>query len=107
MIQGLIALNFPTYDFQLWHGTLLLWAVVLIAVLFNTIIVRALPQIEGLILILHVLGFFAVLIPLVYITPHETAEHVFTTFLNEGNWPSQGISFIIGHLGMVFAFLGK
>lgn len=106
LIQGLVVLNNPAYTIELWHGTLIIWAIVLLAVFFNTIIVRLLPQIEGLILILHVLGLFAILIPLVYMAPHDKAEHVFTTFLNEGMWPSEGIAFFLGLLFMVFSFLG-
>ena len=66
----------------------------------------ALPKIEGLILIIHVLGFFAILIPLVYMAPRSTAEEVFTTFLNQGLWPTEGLSFFVGIIGMVSAFLG-
>jgi len=106
MIQGVVALNLPDYTIQSWQGTLILWAIVVFAVFFNTIIVRLLPQIEGLILILHILGLFAILIPLVYIAPHDSAENVFATFLNQGNWPSEGIAFFLGLLFMVFSFLG-
>lgn len=36
IIQGLITLNYPTYGFERWHGTLLVWAVTLFCVIFNT-----------------------------------------------------------------------
>lgn len=76
------------------------------AVFVNTVISSMLPNIEGMILILHVLGFFAVLIPLVYMALHGSASDVFTLFLNEGGWSSQGLSFFVGPLGSVFSFLG-
>jgi hypothetical protein len=59
-----------------------------------------------LILILHVLGFFAILIPLVILGPHGDVEELFTTFVNNGGWPSQGLSFMVGMMGNVFAFVG-
>ena len=68
---------------------------------------RLLPKVEGLILILHLLGFFSIFIPLVYMAPHGRAVDVFTAFLNEGGWPTQGLSFFVGLIGNVFAFLGK
>ena len=105
-IQGVIILNHSDYNAQGWHGTLLYWAAIFVAVIFNTVISSALPKIEGLILIIHVLGFFGILIPLVYMAPKATAEEVFTTFVNEGLWPTQGLSFFVGIIGMVFAFLG-
>ena len=106
IIQGLIVLNDPTYSPQNWQGTLLFWAAIFFAVAFNTVVSSALPQIEGLILVIHVLGFFAILIPLVYLAPHGSASEVFTLFLNAGNWPSQGLSFFVGLIGLVFSLLG-
>ncbi|KAL8783597.1 MAG: hypothetical protein Q9213_004526 [Squamulea squamosa] len=106
IIQGLIVLNNPTYNFQRWHGTLLLWAVICVAVLVNTVISSLLPKIECVILILHILGFFAVMIPLVYMAPHTTAKDVFTLFINGGGWQTTGLSFFVGLYGNVFAFLG-
>lgn len=107
MIQGLIVLNNPGYHFQRWHGTLLFWAVIFVAVLVNTVISSLLPKLECLILIIHVLGFFAILIPLVYMGPHGSASDVFTMFLNEGGWQTTGLSFFVGLVGNVFSFLGK
>lgn len=108
LIQALIILNHPSYNFQAWHATLIFWAVLFVAVLVNTVVSSMLPKIEGLILILHVLGFFAVLIPLVYMSPSKgTAKDVFTVFLNQGGWSSQGLSFFIGLMGSVFSFLGN
>lgn len=106
LIQGLIILNNPTYNAQNWHGTLLFWSVIFIALIFNTVISNALPQIESVILVIHVLGFFAILIPLVHLAPHGSASDVFTVFVNAGNWSSQGLSFFVGIIGLVFSFLG-
>ena len=107
IIQGLIVLNNPGYNFQRWHGTLLLWAVICVAVLVNTVISSLLPKIECVILIVHVLGFFAVMIPLVYMAPHGSAEDVFTLFVNGGGWQTTGLSFFVGLYGHVFSFLGQ
>lgn len=59
-----------------------------------------------MIMILHVIGYFAVLIPLVYLAPQGKASDIFTIFLNDGGWPTQGLSFLVGLLGPVFAFGG-
>lgn len=106
LIQGLITVNNPSYNAEGWQGTLLLWAVILVAVAVNTVVVSALPKIEGLILIIHVLGFFAILIPLVYLAEPVPAQQVFTLFLNLGNWETQGLSFFVGLAGLAFSFLG-
>ncbi|KAI0100862.1 amino acid/polyamine transporter I, partial [Nemania sp. FL0031] len=61
---------------------------------------------EGVAFIFHILGFFAVLLPLVLLSEHGTAKDVFDTFLNLGDWQTQGLSFSIGIAGTVFALLG-
>ena len=106
LIQGLISLVHPTYSPKLWQGTLLFYAAALLCVLINTLATRALPKIEIMVLVLFVLGFFAILIPLVSLAPHGSAKDVFTTFINGGGWSSQRLSFFVGLSGTVYAFLG-
>lgn len=107
MIQGLAILNYPAYNATRWQGTLIFYAVIAFVVFINTYLARWLPKIEGLILILHILGFFAILIPLVYLAPHGSANDVFATFLNTGDWNTNGLSFFVGLITSVFSFLGK
>ena len=60
-----------------------------------------------MLLILHILGFFAIIIPLLTLGPRGDTKEVFTTFINTGGWSSQGLSFCIGLMGNVFAFVGE
>ncbi|KAI0538322.1 amino acid transporter [Xylaria digitata] len=107
-IQGLILLTHPSYleTMQNWHGTLLFWAVVILSYGVNTAFSSSLSRFEGLVLVFHVLGFFAVIFPLVFLSEHAPTGEVFNTFLNLGEWQTQGLSFSIGVLGNVFAFVG-
>ena len=107
MLQGIIVLNRPSYEPQRWQGTLLFYAVMLFGVIFNTFLVKFLPKVEGLILIIHIAGFFGILIPLVHLAPHGSASDVFTQFSNGGEWSTQGLSFCIGIVTGVYAFLGQ
>ena len=107
MIQGLIVLNDPTYVPQRWQGTLLFYAVVLFGLFFNTFLVKLLPKLEGLILIIHVGGFFGVLIPLVCTAPHGSVSEVFGDFENGGGWSTQGLSFFVGIVTGVYSFLSQ
>ena len=84
-----------------------MWAVLVVCMFFNTFLGFLLPAIEVLVLILHVLGFVAVLIPLTYLGPHGSAKEIFTTFLNAGGWPTMPLSFFIGLQGSAAAFLGN
>ena len=106
MIQGLLILNYPQYVPQQWQGTLLFWATIAVSVFVNTVVSSLLPKIEGFIFTLHVLGAIAILIVMSYMAPHSTASEVFTLFLNQGDWSTQGLSFMIGLIGMSFSFVG-
>ena len=103
-IQGLAVLSGGPYQPKPWQGTLLLWAVIFFAVWIDTVVSSLLPKIESVIMILHILAFFAILIPLVYMGPHGSASDIFTVFLNECCWQTQGLSFMISIIGPVFAF---
>ena len=61
---------------------------------------------EGLVLVLHLFGFFAILIPLWVLAPRSDASTVFTEFTNGGNWPTIGLACLVGMLSPVFALLG-
>ena len=106
LIQALILYTQPDYTPVAWQGLLLYWAVILFAVFINTALSRALAIFESFVFVLHIFGFLAVLIPLVYFGPHGDVS-IYTSFLNEGNWPTQGLSFLIGLSGSVFTLLGQ
>ncbi|KAL9584624.1 MAG: hypothetical protein Q9212_002000 [Teloschistes hypoglaucus] len=107
LVQGLLVLNYPSYDYQRWHGTLLFYAVFTFALFVNTYLGRLLPQIESMMLLFHILGFFGILIPLVYLSPHQSAEFVFTDFLNLGDWSSKPLSFFVGLISAMDSFPGE
>lgn len=68
-------------------------------------LVRFLPFAEGSILAIHILGWFAVLISIIVMSPHAANDEVWGLWLNLGGYPG-GISFFVGLMGPVFAFLG-
>ena len=97
----------PNYVPRLWHATLLLYGALAISIFTTTVVGTVLPRIESMLLVIYILGFFGVLVPLVYLGPHGNAREVFTTFLNHGGWSSQSLSFFVGIPGNAFAFLGQ
>ncbi|XP_014552009.1 hypothetical protein COCVIDRAFT_111346 [Bipolaris victoriae FI3] len=109
LILQLVSLNDVNgaYAREGWHGTLLLWALLLLCVFINVFISGALPTIEVLVLIVHILGFFGILIPLVYLTPaHNSAKDIFSKFHNEGAWSTHTLAFFVGLQGNALAFVG-
>ncbi|OQE27577.1 hypothetical protein PENSTE_c004G04882 [Penicillium steckii] len=106
IIQGLIVLNHPEYDAQPWQGTLLVIAITLFSIVFNTFLAKRLPFVEVLILILHVCGLFAIIIPLWVLGPRRSAKQVFTEFNNGGAWDSVGTATLVGFSTTITALLG-
>ncbi len=107
LIQGILILNNDSYVPQLWHGTFLSYAGLTVVAILNIFLIRYLPHLEGLILVMHVVGFFAVIIPLVYLGPQSTPEFVFTTFQNGGGWSSNAAAWFIGSvLTSTFPLIG-
>ncbi|KAM4066051.1 amino acid permease [Hirsutella rhossiliensis] len=103
---GLVVFMSTSYTPRTWQGTLILWLCILVAVLINTLVNSMLPKIEGMVLVLHIVCFFAVLITLVTLGAHGDAAHVFLEFRNTGAWPTQALSWFVGLLGYVFSFAG-
>ena len=106
IIQGLIILNDPSYVFERWHGTMLVIAITSFAIVFNTFLAKKLPMVEGLILIIHIVGLFAIVIPLWVLAPRNTAKAVFTEFSNGGGWSSTGTSVMVGLSTSIVSMLG-
>lgn len=105
LIQALIMNTDQSYQQKPWQGMLLYWSVIFVGIFINTVASRALARFEGIVLVLHIFGFFSVLIPLLYLGPRNDAS-IYTTFLNEGGWSTQALSFCVGLPGSIFTLLG-
>jgi hypothetical protein len=107
MMVGVVAINYPdSYMYEPWHVTLLVIAVALIALLFNTLLAQKLPLIEGMILIIHCFGFFGILIPLWVLSPRPAASEVFGSIEDRGGWGNNGLACLVGLVGPIYALIG-
>lgn len=106
MIQGLLVLNYPSYVYERWHGTLILFAALLCCVIVNTLLGRIFPHIETFVLVLHIAGFFAILIPLVVLAPRGSPSSVFAQFTDIAGWDSNGLAWFIGLISSNLPFVG-
>ncbi|EMD00338.1 hypothetical protein BAUCODRAFT_119879 [Baudoinia panamericana UAMH 10762] len=98
IIQGLMVLGNANYVFERWHGTLLVIAVVSLAIFLNTFVARKLPLVEGGLAVLQFAGLFVVII--------NNAHDAFLQLANGGGWPSNGLAFFVGLLPMTLSLLG-
>lgn len=84
-----------------------MWAVMALTIALNIFGIRILPYLESVAGICHVLFFFALLVPLVYLAPQKPASFVFATFENQDGWKQDGISWCIGLLTPTYALVGQ
>jgi choline transport protein len=106
-IQGLVVLNNPNYVFHRYHGTFIMWAVMIVSFAANVYAIKILPLIQLFGGIMHVTFFVALTVPLVLLSPRSTPEFVFTELLNKGGWHSDGISWCLGMLTVTYCFIGE
>jgi choline transport protein len=107
VIQGLIVLNnLDTYIYQSWHGTLLTIAVILFVVAFNTVFAVRLPMIEGMLLVVHVAGLFAIIIPLWVMAPRGNVRDTILTFTTTAGWDNVGLASLIGVVNPIGVLIG-
>lgn len=99
-------LNYPDYTPERWQGTLLMYACLVLIVAVNTIGARLLPRIEHFVLVLHTLGFLAVLIPLVVLAPKSSSAFVWSAFdATDAGWNSNGLAWFVGLISANLPFV--
>ncbi|KAI4267347.1 MAG: hypothetical protein LQ337_008395 [Flavoplaca oasis] len=93
MIIALARLNHASYEPALWQGKFVYWCVMAVAILVNVYTSKILPKLESFILVLHIGGFIAVLVPLVVMSKEKVlTKDVFTVFENGGGRPTTTVS---------------
>lgn len=78
-----------------------------IGTLMNTYGAKHLPVLEGIVLIVHIFGFFCIIIPLWVLAPKAPASEVFGTFENFGGWSSIGAACFVGSITATGSFAGS
>ena len=129
-ITALINLGNSNYTPTQWQTALFSWAILMLAIVANTVFYRKLPLLEGIVIFVHVLGFIAFIVVLWYVllaycwgmantdlhslirllvrrtmAPRSTAKSVFTDFELNG-WPTTGVACLVGLNGPLPYLLG-
>ncbi|KAJ5155143.1 amino acid permease [Penicillium capsulatum] len=94
-IQGAAILGNSHYEAFPWHGTLLVWAALVFALVANLAGGKVLPRVETMTLVAHIVGFFGILIPLTYMSEQKSPQELFSQFSNGGGFPTQGLAWFM------------
>jgi choline transport protein len=85
---------------------MLIWSVLAICLIFNTFFSKRLPLVEGVIVVLHITGLFAAVIPLWVMSHRSAASNVFTPFQDNMMWGNLPLAVVIGLTGASSTFVG-
>ena len=108
MIQGLLVLNYDTYVYERWHGTLLYWAILCVATVVTIYGSRILPSVENISMVLHVTLFIVLLVAMAVVSPTKhSVRFVFTAFENNSGWSNDGLAWCIGLLSSCYVLTGE
>jgi choline transport protein len=81
IVQEMVKLTYPDADYDTaWQVTLTVFLFIILTVGFNMYFAQHLPLAEGVVLFLHVFGFFAFLLTFWIMADHAPAKDVFTNF---------------------------
>lgn len=105
-INAMINVTYPDYAFTNWQNTLLMIAIVVITIFFNTWGAGSLPALETASLFGHLAGFIVVLVPLWVLCPKNSAYDVFVDFQANGGW-SPGPAYLVSQVTVMYCNLGS
>lgn len=106
-LQSLVAANYPDYEAERWHVTLLISALLVVGGLLNVYAWRSIPWIETLAGILHIMLFVIFMVALVALAPKHTASFVFTKPASYSGWNNRFVSFNLGLMTPSWGFVGQ
>ncbi|KAF1992509.1 amino acid transporter [Aulographum hederae CBS 113979] len=105
-IQGLVVLNWPTYIFERWHTTLMMWLLLLITYIINVWGIRIIPATELFAGICHVLIFLALFVTMLVLGRNASPSFVFTSYINTTGWSNPVVAWFIGLTPCVWCIIG-
>jgi len=114
MIQGLVEFNYPNYTPRRWHGTLIMWALIVLPVFWNVgaesleahlnfltqlLLFYARRLLVALELIggtFHILFFICIVITLGVLAPRSSNDYVWTTSVSGlSGWNNADVAFCL------------
>ena len=100
--------NIESYTPRPWHKVLVECGVLAVCLVFVLSFGNRMRIVELIVFIAVALGFMAASFPLMTsMEKHQTLKDIFNTFVDETNWPSTGLSFLVGSSNWALITLGE
>lgn len=107
LIQSCAIVVYPEYAPTGWQGTLMVIGIALLVWVLNVYGANLMPLLQNLMMVLHLVGFFVIIIILWVRAPRATTKATFTEFTNDGGWNSIGLALMVGQISAIYACIGK
>lgn len=107
VLLSMITIYHPGYQQTNWQQSLVMIGIAILATLMNTYGAKKLPMLEGLVLVVQVVGFICIITPLWVLAPKAPASEVFGSFQNLGGWSSMGAACFVGSITATASFAGS
>jgi choline transport protein len=98
LVQTIILINNDNYAFPAYQGTLLAIAMAVVSYVMSVYGAKILPYWQNVFFALHILAYFAYIVPIWVSAPVATHSQVWTSFQNTGGWSSMGLAVLVGQL---------
>lgn len=106
-LQALGVVADESYVPKAYQTVLLTIMICCLAPLFNIVLARRLPLVEGSVFVFYVATFFAMLVTLAVLGPKSSASEVFTHFQNDNGWSGVGTACFVTINGPVITLIGS
>lgn len=103
LLQASVSVVYPDYTPTNWQSTLIVVAIAVFVCVTNIWGAKAMPLLQNIMLMVHVLGFLAIIIVFWVLSPRMTPRTTLTEFKNGGGWKSTGLALMVGQLSAVYA----
>ncbi|KAJ0159097.1 Choline transport protein [Colletotrichum tanaceti] len=106
IIIGLVSTNYPSYQFQPWHITMVIIAQLVACGLINMYAFRTIPWMELVAGVLHIVLWLIFVVVLLTLAPRASADFVFFERTVSSGWTNSFVSWNIGMLVPAWGFIG-
>ncbi|KAF2151847.1 amino acid transporter [Myriangium duriaei CBS 260.36] len=106
-VQAIATLTHLDYTAPPYQAYFIMVGLITFGAVFNTILAKHLPAMEGMFLLSHVLVFVLITLTLGILAPKVTAAEVFTIFYSKSGYSNIALSTLLGQTAAIWTLLGS